>query len=62
MYYSMYYKVEILNGGIYGLCEHLERNGYKFNKCGNFLFILEDEMDYVETIMNDHEISYRIED
>lgn len=41
---------------------HLSMNGYDFVISGNTLSVYEEEVDYVETIMDDRNIDYIIED
>ena len=58
----MYFKVEIEQSmDIDGLCSHLEMNGYNFERIHNHLYVFEDELSYVETIMQDRHIIYGIE-
>ena len=54
----MYDKLTVTNGDIEELCEHLDMNGYSFERIGQNLYVYEEETDYVETICRDHGVSY----
>ena len=44
------------------LQNHLSINGYDFSTSGMSISVYEEEMDYVETIMDDRNINYFVED
>ena len=58
--YTIWYAVRLKDKSQMGdLTEHLAMNGYTFDTNGeDTLFIFEEEIDYVETIMSDHEIEF----
>ena len=58
----MYYKITITDGNVTEICEHLDSNGYTFEAIHCNLYVLEDEMDYVETILFDHGANYMVND
>lgn len=57
----MYAKIDIYSGAN-ELENHLNMNGYHFTRIGNEFFILEDEVDYVKTIMDENNVTYTSED
>lgn len=58
------YALISLGNGVYmeELDNHLSMNGYDFgiDKKRNLLFIVGDELDYVETILKDRNIYYQV--
>lgn len=56
----MYYKLTVIKGDIDELCNHLDMNGYSFERINQNLYVYEEEIDYVATICKDHGISYWI--
>lgn len=57
----MYAKIDIYSGAN-ELENHLNMNGYHFTRIGNEFFILEDEVAYVKTIMDENNVTYTSED
>lgn len=58
-----YVKIRInANADLKELEEHLSMNGYDFgvDKGRNLLFVFFDEIDYVETILEDRDIEYEV--
>lgn len=58
----MYNKITVISGDIEELCNHLDMNGYNFERINQNLYVDEEETDYVETIMADHDVDYLIND
>lgn len=58
----MYNKITVISGDMEELCNHLDMNGYNFERINQNLYVDEEETDYVETIMADHDVDYLIND
>lgn len=58
---SYYAKITIIKGNMSRLVDHLEMNRYTFDRIGQSIYVLEDEVDYVETILQDWKYDYDFE-
>ncbi|MEE3344447.1 MAG: hypothetical protein VZS44_10175 [Bacilli bacterium] len=58
----MYDKIVILEGNIDELKEHLEMNNYDFDIIGKKVYVFTEELDYVVTVLDDHQYKYLIND
>ena len=58
----MYDKITITKGDIDEVVEHLDMNGYCFERIGQNLYVYSEETDYVETILVDHQCEYEVND
>lgn len=58
----MYTKLTIIYGNVKEICEHLDRNGYNFEAINCNLYVLEDEVSYVETILAEWGVDYMVND
>ena len=58
----MYEKINIYNAkAVAGIYEHLQMNNYSVERFENHLYVLEDELVDVETILTEHAIIYEVE-
>ena len=55
-------KIVILEGNIDELKEHLEMNNYDFDIIGKKVYVFTEELDYVVTVLDDHQYKYLIND
>lgn len=58
----MYDKITINSGNMEDLCEHLDMNGYCFERIGMNLYVFNEETDYVKTILHDYGYDYWVND
>ena len=58
----MYTKITITDGNVKEICEHLDNNGYNFEAINCNLYVLEDEVSYVETILAEWGVDYMVND
>lgn len=58
----MYNKITITVGDVEELDNHLSMNGYNYGRVGNDFYVLEDETDYVDTILSDWGYDYWFND
>lgn len=58
----MYTKLTIIYGNVKEICEHLDNNGYNFEAINCNLYVLEDEVSYVETILAEWGVDYMVND
>lgn len=58
--YTIWYGIRLKNkSGMAEITEHLAMNGYTFDTNGDdILFVFNEEIEYVETILYDHKIQY----
>ena len=62
---TTFYKVKLLNGfqaELSEVCEHLAMNGYTYDSnCEDSIFIYEDELSYLKTILEDRNLKYEVQ-
>ena len=62
---TTFYKVKLLNGfqaELSEVCEHLAMNGYTYDSnCEDSIFIYEDELSYLKTILDDRNLKYEVQ-
>lgn len=63
----MYNKITILSGNVNELCKYLDMNGYNYNHYNypdidEFLYVLEDETDWIITILKERNYTFLIND
>ena len=59
----MYAKITICNANdLKDTYEYLQMNNYSVERVENHLYVLEDELEFVETILSEHCIDYSVED
>lgn len=58
---TLFYAVRIKNGKMSKITEYLAMNGYTYDTNGeDILFVYVEEIDYVVTILDDHDVKYEI--